>query len=93
MVGFRREIVARHRTRSIESKRQVAQEFLCGETLCRLANRHDACRNLIRIRVAKYEAGAFEDETEAADLHQQYEAKIAALERLVGRRALEIVFL
>ena len=93
MVGFRREIVARHRTRSIESKRQVTQEFLVGETLYILVNRHDVCRNLIRIRVAKYQAGVFEDEAEAAELHQQYEAKIAALERLVGRRALEIVFL
>ena len=41
----------------------------------------------------KYEAGAFYDEFQAADLLQQYEAKIAALERLVGRQALEIEFL
>ena len=43
--------------------------------------------------VAKYEAGDFDEEAEAADLLQQYEAKIAALERLVGRQALEIEFL
>ena len=41
----------------------------------------------------KYEAGAFYDEFQAADLLQQYEAKIAALERLGGRQALEIEFL
>ena len=40
----------------------------------------------------EYEAGAFDDEFQAADLLQQYEAKIAALERLVGRQALEIEF-
>ena len=81
--------MARHRSYSIEFKRQVVQEFLGGEALQRLARRHDVSRNLIRVWVAKYEAGAFNDEFQAADLLQQYEAKIAALERLVGRQALE----
>ena len=85
--------MARHRTYSIEFKRQVAQEFLGGETLNGLSRRHDVSRNLIRIWVAKYEAGAFDDEFQAADLLQQYEARIAALKRLVGRQALEIEFL
>ena len=85
--------MARHRTYSIEFKRQVAQEFIGGETLYGLSRRHDVSRNLIRIWVAKYEAGTFNDEFQAADLLQQYEAKIAALERLVGRQALEIEFL
>jgi len=39
--------------------RQVAQEFLDGETLHGLAKRHDGRRNLIRVWVQKYEAGAF----------------------------------
>ena len=43
--------------------------------------------------MAKYEAGAFDDEARAADLLQEYEAKIAALERMVGRQALELEFL
>jgi transposase len=34
--------------------------------------------------------GAFEDDVRAADLLQEYEAKIAALDRIVGRQALEI---
>jgi hypothetical protein len=42
---------------------------------------------------AKYEAGALDDDIQAADLLQEYEAKIAALERMVGRQALEIEFL
>ena len=41
--------MAKHRTHSIEFKSQVAQEFLAGETLHRLANRHDICRNLISV--------------------------------------------
>lgn len=85
--------MARHRTYSIDFKRQVALEFLGGEALLRLSKRHDVSRNLIRLWVAKYEAGEFDEEAEAADLLQQYEAKIAALERLVGRQALEIEFL
>ena len=51
--------MAKHRTHSIEFKRQVAQEFLAGETLHGLAKRHDVCRNLIRVWVQKYEAGDF----------------------------------
>jgi transposase len=43
--------------------------------------------------VSKYEAGALDDDVQAADLLQEYEAKIAALERMVGRHALEIEFL
>jgi transposase-like protein len=84
--------MAKHRTHSIEFKRQVAQEFLAGETLHGLAKRHDICRNLIRVRVQKYEAGAFDEDAAAADRLQQYEARFAALERLVGKQALELEF-
>ncbi len=83
----------RHRSHSIEFKRQVAQEFLGGETLHGLAKRHDLSRNLIRIWVEKYETSALSDDARAADLVQEYEARIAALERLVGRQALELEFL
>lgn len=85
--------MAKHRSHSIEFKRQVAREYLAGDTLHGLAKRHDLARNLIRIWVRKYEAGAFDDDAQAADLLQEYEAKIAALERLVGRQALELEFL
>ena len=85
--------MAKPRTHSIEFKRQVAQDFIAGETLHGLAKRHDISRNLIRIRVKKLEAGAFDEDARAADLLQEYEAKIAALERMVGRQALEIEFL
>ena len=85
--------MAKHRTYSIEFKRQVAQEYLGGETLHGLVRRHDVSRNLIRIWVSKLEAGAFDEDVEAAGLLQEFEAKISALERLVGRQALEIEFL
>ena len=85
--------MARHRSHSVEFKRQVAQEYLSGETLHGLAKRHDISRNLIRIWIQKYEAGAFDEDAQAADLLQEYEARIAALERLVGKQALELEFL
>jgi len=85
--------MARHRSHSIEFKRQIAQEFVAGETLHALARRHDVSRNLIRVWVKKLETGAFDDDARAADLLQEYEAKIAALERMVGKQALEIEFL
>ena len=85
--------MAKYRTHSIEFKRQVAQEFLAGETLHGLAKRHDICRNLIRVWVQKYQAGDFDEDAQTADLLQQYEARIAALERLVGKQALELEFL
>ena len=83
----------RHRSHSIAFKRQVAQEYIAGETLHGLAKRHDVSRNLIRNWVSKYEAGGFDDDRVAADLVQEQEARIAALERLVGRQALELEFL
>ena len=85
--------MAKHCSHSIAFKRQVAQEFIAGETLHGLAKHHDVSRNLIRIWVRKYEEGAFDDDAQAADLIQEYEARIAALERLVGKQALELEFL
>ena len=58
------------------------QDYLAGEA-----------RNLVRIWIQKFEAGAFDDDDAAADTIQTYETRIAALERLVGRQALEIEFL
>ena len=84
--------MARHRTHSVELKRQITQQFVAGGTLHALAKRHDLSRNLIRIWVGKLETGAFDDDAQAADMLEDYEAKITALERMVGRQALEIEF-
>ncbi len=66
---------------------------MAGEALHELSKRHDVCRSLIRIWVQKFEAGDFEEDAAAADLLQQDEARIAALERLAGKQALELEFL
>jgi transposase len=83
----------RHRSHSVDFKRQVVAEYHAGETLHALSRRHDLSRNLIRIWVEKTEAGAIDQDLASAELLTDYEARIAALERLVGRQALEIEFL
>ena len=85
--------MAKHRTHSIALKRQVVQEYLAGETFHGLARRHELSCTLIWIWVDKYEAGAFDEDAEAASTIQEYEARIAAFERLVGKQALELEFL
>src|SRR5262245_39631555 len=67
--------MAKHRTHSIEFKRQVVQEFLGGESLHALARRHGIGRNLIKIWVAKFEAGGLDSDTAAADVLAEYEAR------------------
>ena len=52
--------MAEHRIYSIEFRRQVAQELLAGETLHSPKKRCDPLRNLVRIWVQKFEAGALE---------------------------------
>jgi transposase len=85
--------MARHRIHSLAFKNRIVQEYAAGATLNGLARQHDLSRNLIRIWVAKSEAGEFDPDIDAANLLADYEAKIATLERMVGRQALEIEFL
>ncbi len=86
--------MAKQRNYSTEFKRQVVLEYLAGETLYGLSKRHDVSRNVIRLWVARYEAdGELNDDTTAADLLQDYKARIAALERLAGKLALEVELL
>jgi hypothetical protein len=55
-----------------------------------LSQKYDVCRTLIPIWVDKYERGEFDDDAVEEELLPEYQARIAALERLVGRQALEI---
>src|SRR5260370_12465827 len=93
-LGFQRmKAMARQRSHSIEFKRQVAQEFIAGESLYALSKRHDISRQLIRVWVQKDEAGALDEDAQAADLLQESGAKITAFDRMVGRQALEVELL
>ena len=86
-------LTARHRIHSLSFKKQIVQEYAAGAAFKGLAREHDLSRNLIRVWLAKYESGEFDPDIEAATLLGDYEAKIVALERMVGRQALEIEFL
>ena len=68
--------MAKHRTHSVEFKRQVVQEFLGGESPPALAKRHGISRNLIKIRVAKYEAGGLDSDTAAVDVLADYKVEL-----------------
>ena len=82
--------MARYRTYSIEFKKQVVQEYLAGEdSLHGLASRHRLSRNLIRLWLTKYQGGEFNEEAAMADSMEEYEARIAALERKVGQLTME----
>src|SRR5262249_47922936 len=85
--------MAKYRSYSVEFKRQVAQEYLAGETLHGLAKCPQTSGTRIRLWVARYDAGGFDDDTVVVDLMQAQEARIAALERLVGKLTLENEFL
>src|SRR6266550_8928120 len=95
VLGFRKmkAMARQQRSHSIEFKRQVVQEYIAGESLYGLAKRHDLSRQLIRVWIEKYETGGLDADAQAAELLHEYETKIAALERMVGRQALEIEFL
>lgn len=83
-----------YRTYTIAFKREVVAEFLAGHSsLHDLARKHLISRKLIRLWVEKYEAGRLDEEALASDQLAEKEARIEALERLVGRQALEIEFL
>lgn len=85
--------MAKHRAHSIKSKRQLVREYLGGETLHSLSKRHDISRNLIRVWIQKYEALAYDEDAITADLVQAYKVRLAALERLADKKALELEFL
>lgn len=83
-----------HRTYTIEFKREVVAAFLAGQSsLHELARKYLISRKLIRVWAEKYEAGELDEEVLARDQLAEREARIEALERLVGRQALEIDFL
>jgi transposase len=74
--------MARYRTYSIEFKREVVRQYLAGDiSLHGLAKQHRICRNLIRLWLAKYEAGEFNEEAAMAASLEECEAGIAGLER------------
>ena len=82
----------RHRGHSGGFKRRVVAEHPAGGTLHALGRRDGLSRNRIRIWVETAGAGALDQDLASAEPLSADEARIAALERLVGRQALAIEF-
>ena len=85
----------RHRRHSTARKREVvAHHEVCfkGESMRALSQKHDICRTLIPIWIVKFERGEFDDDSLEEEPLPEYEARVAALERLVGRQTLENEF-
>lgn len=82
--------MARYRAYSIEFKRQIIQAYLGGEgSLHELSKRHRIGSNLLRLWLKKYKVGEFTEEAAVASSLEEYEARIAALERKVGQLTME----
>lgn len=83
----------KNRVYSLAFKRQVALEFLGGASIASLSKRHDLYPPQIRTWARKYEEGGLNSDARMAGLVRDYERRIAALEQLVGKQALELEFL
>lgn len=84
------EYESRCRDYSTAFKRYVVEEYYTGSTLHALRKQHDICRQIIRVWIEKHKAGAYDVDAETVDLIQERDARLAALEHLVGRQALKI---
>src|SRR6516225_8350502 len=69
----------RQRSHSIEFKRQVAREFVAGETRYGKAKRYDLSRQLIRVWVEKYETGGLDEDPGCRSVE-----RIRSQDRVVG---------
>lgn len=78
----------RHRRHSIARKCEIVEAYFNGASMRALSQKYDVCRTLIPIWIEKYERGEFDDDA-VEELLPEYETRIAALERLVGRHTLE----
>ena len=58
-----------------------------------LSQQHDIARQLIRISVGELDAEALGEDVQSTDLKQEYEAKVAVLERLIRWRPREVELL
>ena len=72
---------------------RLPKEYLAGASLNALGRKHEVARNLIRIWVAKYQAGEYEPDFIPMPRLSAHEVKIAELERMVGKLTMELEFL
>jgi transposase len=83
--------VRRHRRYSTEFKLRLVEAYLAGEGSAHgLGKEHDVPHNLLRIWAEKYRKGELTLDMQREEELQEYELKIAALERKVGQLTMEV---
>ena len=82
----------RHRRHSTARKREIVEAYFNGESVRALSERFDARRTLFPIPIDEYERGEFDDDALEQEPPPESEKRIALLERLVSRQALENEF-
>lgn len=83
--------VRRHRRYSTEFKLHLVEAYLAGEGTAKgLAQQHGVCHTLILIWAEKYRKGELTLDVQREEQLQDYELKIAALERKVGQLTMEL---
>ena len=83
--------VRRHRRYSTEFKLQLVEAYLAGEGSAHgLAREHGIPHGLLRIWAEKYRQGELTLDVQREEQLQEYELKIAALERKVGQLTMEL---
>lgn len=81
----------RYQSYSTEFKVRLAQTCLAGEgTIKGLARQHSIVPSLLRLWIEKYRRGHFDEKEILVEKTNEYEAKIAALERKVGQLTMEV---
>jgi transposase len=85
--------VGKYRSHSIQFKKQVALDYLEGRgSLRELAERYGLEKSLVRLWAKKHEAGEYDDDSAQAVVIEEYERRIAELERKVGQLTMELEF-
>jgi transposase-like protein len=80
-----------YRRHSGEFKHQLCADIRGGKIGRREAMRtHGLSANLLQVWLSQYDRGDLNEESAAASMVAEYEAKIAALERKVGQLTMEI---
>lgn len=81
----------RYHLHSTEFKIRLVQSYLAGEgTLKGLARQHGIYHSLLRLWIGKYQRGHFDERDSLVEKVDEYEAKIASLERKVGQLTMEV---
>lgn len=83
--------VRRHRRYSTEFKLRLVEAYLAGEGSANgVAKQHGVPRGLLLIWADKYRKGELTLDVQREEELQEYELKIAALERKVGQLTMEL---